>query len=301
MDPATILSGFGGLIGSFVNAGTAADINYDQIQLAKYGYEQQREMIREQNEYNSPLQQMKRYEEAGLNPNLIYGNGSSSAGNQSEIARYQAPKLNVPEIDVSRAIETALHSLVTTAQVEKLKNDSFASEQLGMKYQQDAQSQYMNNLFQATILGIQPGVIYDPNDLTKIKGSLKLRGYDATVQGREFQNSLIQSTQSLQKANARLVNMKADAQDYWNKNIQPLVQDIMEKKSAGLSIQNDLLNLQKSFYKADKFFHYGEAILHDILYGINVFKSPISVPQSPSPSWYGSPFYPSESYAPGLE
>ena len=39
-----------------------------------------------QNEYNSPKNQMQRYYDAGLNPNLIYGNGSSSAGNAGSVS-----------------------------------------------------------------------------------------------------------------------------------------------------------------------------------------------------------------------
>lgn len=38
-----------------------------------------------QNEYNSPQAQMARYKEAGLNPHLIYGTGSASAGNASTV------------------------------------------------------------------------------------------------------------------------------------------------------------------------------------------------------------------------
>ena len=34
-----------------------------------------------QNEYNLPTNQMQRYQDAGLNPNLIYGEGSASSGN----------------------------------------------------------------------------------------------------------------------------------------------------------------------------------------------------------------------------
>lgn len=49
-----------------------------------------------QNEYNSPAAQIERYKAAGLNPNLIYGSGSASAGNvnsspQFTAARYKAP------------------------------------------------------------------------------------------------------------------------------------------------------------------------------------------------------------------
>lgn len=47
-------------------------------------YNEQRWNI--ENQYNSPMEQMKRFKEAGLNPNLIYGQqsqgGSISAGNQ---------------------------------------------------------------------------------------------------------------------------------------------------------------------------------------------------------------------------
>lgn len=48
--------------------------------------------VDKQNAYNSPVSQMYRYTEAGLNPNLIYGSGSASAGNQSSLASYNAPQ-----------------------------------------------------------------------------------------------------------------------------------------------------------------------------------------------------------------
>lgn len=43
-----------------------------------------------QNEYNTPANQMKRYREAGLNPNLIYGSGQASAGNASSAPTMEA-------------------------------------------------------------------------------------------------------------------------------------------------------------------------------------------------------------------
>lgn len=50
----------------------------------------QSDAIANQNAYNSPKAQMQRYLDAGLNPYLIYGNGQSSAGNQSQIGSYQS-------------------------------------------------------------------------------------------------------------------------------------------------------------------------------------------------------------------
>lgn len=51
-----------------------------------------------QNEYNSPAEQMNRYQAAGLNPNLIYGSGQASAGNAGAIAPYQNPGFNASSI-----------------------------------------------------------------------------------------------------------------------------------------------------------------------------------------------------------
>jgi len=55
------------------------------------------------NKYNSPAEQMKRYQEAGLNPNLIYGQGTP--GNASSTISPQAPRIEkaqygLPKMDV---------------------------------------------------------------------------------------------------------------------------------------------------------------------------------------------------------
>ncbi len=62
-------------------------------ELAEYQYSKQLEMWNMQNEYNSPMSQMQRYKDGGLNPNLIYGNGSSSAGNSAQLPQYSAPQM----------------------------------------------------------------------------------------------------------------------------------------------------------------------------------------------------------------
>lgn len=48
--------------------------------LQEQQYERQKEMRDYANWYNSPVEQRARYEAAGLNPDLIYGGGSTSAG-----------------------------------------------------------------------------------------------------------------------------------------------------------------------------------------------------------------------------
>lgn len=75
--------------------------------LAKYQYDMQVQQWERANEYNSPRMQMQRYQDAGLNPNLIYGNGSSSAG----LSASSSPEYNAPEIHpVSSAMPNTLNA-----------------------------------------------------------------------------------------------------------------------------------------------------------------------------------------------
>lgn len=58
--------------------------------LAEYQNQANREYLREQLEYNTPKNQMSRFQDAGLNPNLIYGQGNP--GSQSAPLQYPDTK-----------------------------------------------------------------------------------------------------------------------------------------------------------------------------------------------------------------
>lgn len=77
----TIVGGVTSLIGSGLSYKGQKDTNKTNIQLAKEGREHDENMWNKQNAYNTPEMQMQRLKEAGLNPNLMYGNGQSSTGN----------------------------------------------------------------------------------------------------------------------------------------------------------------------------------------------------------------------------
>lgn len=65
--------------------------NQGNLELAKYAYSANLDQWNRQNEYNSPAAQMKRFEEAGLNPNLIYSQGNS--GNAASSPQFNPPTL----------------------------------------------------------------------------------------------------------------------------------------------------------------------------------------------------------------
>lgn len=87
----SVSSGVGGLFGLI---GSAINFNY-QNQLMDKQNRYNLEMWRMQNEYNSPSAQMRRYQEAGLNPALMYGQVSpGNATSAPQMGTPQAPQLS---------------------------------------------------------------------------------------------------------------------------------------------------------------------------------------------------------------
>lgn len=61
-------------------------------ELAQYQFDLNRKQWQAENDYNSPKAQMQRLKEAGLNPNLVYGNGSVSGNTTTAGPRFESPK-----------------------------------------------------------------------------------------------------------------------------------------------------------------------------------------------------------------
>ena len=73
---------------------TQRDTNIANMDMAQWQYQANLEQWHRENEYNSPAAQMQRYMDAGLNPNLIYGQQNLSAGSpQAQAPTLQSPKL----------------------------------------------------------------------------------------------------------------------------------------------------------------------------------------------------------------
>lgn len=83
-------------------------------------YSNDMKMLKYQNEYNTPLNQRKRYESAGLNPNLMYGQGT--VGNMESAPRY--PQQAAPDY------QAALSGLGTQiAQMQLMKSQTNLTNQ----------------------------------------------------------------------------------------------------------------------------------------------------------------------------
>ena len=101
--------------------------NRANAQNAKDAQAFEQRMWEQSNEYNSPINQMQRLKDAGLNPNLVYGSGSV-AGNTATASQ---PKAHVPEVQNILSKMDAINPLTMLGQYQDLKNKQLTNDLTG--------------------------------------------------------------------------------------------------------------------------------------------------------------------------
>lgn len=100
-----------------ISALASAGQSYATGKMNKASRNFQREMFDKTNAYNSPLEQRKRLEAAGLNPNMVYG--GSSGGTAGTASQPSKPDFNTPEIGaVGEALSTGALNYYQTKQIQ---------------------------------------------------------------------------------------------------------------------------------------------------------------------------------------
>lgn len=127
---------------SLVSARKNRDFAREQATTA---YERQIELMNMQNSYNSPAAQMQRFVDAGLNPNLVYGqlqNGLSSPN----VAQGAAVSSN-PQIQLSNALlSKQMAKMDTDTQLQQQRLDMDYKESLSRIGVNDANAEYLCSL-----------------------------------------------------------------------------------------------------------------------------------------------------------
>lgn len=115
----------GAIAGSLGSIASTMIANKARAEEAEKAYKREQESINKMNFYNSPSQQILRLRAAGLNPNLMYGNGGeSAAGLQSSAAQgYQSnpavPNLEAIGSNVAEGIQASLEAQRTINDTER--------------------------------------------------------------------------------------------------------------------------------------------------------------------------------------
>lgn len=194
----------GGAINTAAGVGTALLNQYFNVQNWK-----------RQNEYNLPIQQMARFRQAGLNPNLIYERGDS--GSAQSLPAFQA-KIN-PVQAAAEAAQIARQNRLLDAEARKANLDADATSldntnRLLRNYQESVNAQYI--------------------------GAEK----EYSLKAMEIQNRLNEGKISLTKAQELLSNARRaltwsqkKTNDFYNDNVQLLEYQVAD--------QNFQLNQQR--------------------------------------------------------
>jgi len=125
------------ILGNLINTSSQKQVNESQQQYADRTYKLQRADAladwNRQNEYNSPMSQMARLRDAGLNPNLVYGHGSN-ASNASPVrsTESQGYRPVAPTVDfsgISQSLMSGYDTQLKQAQIDNLKAQNTVSLQ----------------------------------------------------------------------------------------------------------------------------------------------------------------------------
>jgi hypothetical protein len=206
----SLIAGGAGLLGSVINAGSQLGTNSSQLSYSREMYDKQRaDALADwnmQNEYNSPAAQMARFKEAGLNPNLIYGQMSNSPVVRSSSPQSYNP--TAPQIDLARpagmALDAYYDTQLKTAQIDNLKEQNELLKTEGLIKVFDSMGKQLDNeknqfavhkqkeLYESQLdaLKVQTentrtGTAFTKQQILKIGQEIKNLGIDFNIKGLE--------------------------------------------------------------------------------------------------------------------
>lgn len=123
-----IIGAAGSILNTGLNAAFTSATNRKQQQWNEKMYQLQRADAladwNRQNEYNSPTAQMARLRDAGLNPNLVYGNGATTTASPVRSVNMESWRPQTPQIDLgplSQSLMSIYDIRLKEAQTDNLK------------------------------------------------------------------------------------------------------------------------------------------------------------------------------------
>lgn len=187
------------LVSNLFNLGQAKKEREARKELAEYQYSKDLEMWNKANEYNSPAAQMKRLQDAGLNPNLAFGSGSV-AGNTSpaQMPRYQAFNPEYGRIDVQVPNILAMLGQYQDLKSKKAQTDNLLEQNLSLKL--NNLQKELNNSYLSKTLSNRINMLSNQNYQSLSKST------------QEALRAAWMEDQTMQKMNPLVIRYQLDAQ-----------------------------------------------------------------------------------------
>jgi ABC-type molybdate transport system substrate-binding protein len=211
------LPAVGGAIGTLIQ-------NAGQKKQQQREFENNKEMWNASNYYNSPEQQMQRLKDAGLNPNLVYGNGSVVGNSSSPAPRYNAPNLQRLPLEMFNPMAVLgqyLDLKQKSASID-LTNQNIKNSTIENKFKEMQKEAELEKLFQYVNKGrLDTGLSYETwKDGRSIPtGSLKDSRYK--LMQDEIYNSLVNEN-TLKNSKLGLYNKQLEREDTQRQDLCPM-------------------------------------------------------------------------------
>lgn len=184
------------LASATINANAVGQANKRGVEYAREAYALQRKDALEfwniQNRYNSPEAQMARFKNAGLNPNLIYGQGNSGNSSAPDVPQFRPPEVKAHQAGNNiQAGALAYMNALYDLKIKAAQADNLSAQNAVIK--QDA-----------VLRGVQIalGEVNRQRSVFDLDYLTEMRGTNADIRKEELRQ-LTSGIQIAQDANAR--------------------------------------------------------------------------------------------------
>lgn len=130
----SILGAVGGLASNIFNIAEQRRTNRQSMDFSREMWDKQGQRELQfwnmQNAYNDPSSQMKRLEAAGLNPNLVYGNGATTEAASLSPKSASSASINPSRLDLGSVMQQTLALSQMKSQIDKTKAETDAVKAL---------------------------------------------------------------------------------------------------------------------------------------------------------------------------
>lgn len=218
LDPVTgaiVVGSVGSLLGGIFGSASSSRTNQTNLKIAREQRAFDERMWNEQNAYNTPLEQLKRYNEAGINPYMALsqigsGNASVSAGGQT------APIMENAGLPLAEGISTAGNSVANTL-MQSASFEQQKQQALFIAAQTDAQKQ--QNLLSSLTFFDNLKSLRSQYRKNSLEYKLLEKMQDNIIRQSNAQTSIAESNVKSAEAQARQDIVAADiAEKYGMKN-----------------------------------------------------------------------------------
>lgn len=226
-------------------------------QSASQAYQRQKQLLhiqnqyaidaeKRQNAYNTPLAQRTRIEQAGLNPDLLYGNGTLQNVQSSALTGGSAPSVSPAQpVDVTGVGSSVVDNALKIAQIRKLGSDKTAT---------DLENQFNKETMNKRIEKVGLDNKWTTQQITNIQESTaKIQAEYTVLHQQQGLNNLDAKEREIRIKNldAYMKRQIREYDDKHNLSKQELfqMQDSWELVKNGMLINNNQLDLN---YESDK-------------------------------------------------